>query len=67
MGSRKRIPDGIKSESVLGGDMIIIGYLLIMVSAVLQQHTCRDLKIVFIDIMLILGVWLVALSIKEDK
>lgn len=67
MGSRKRISDGIKSESVLGGDMIIIGYLLIMVSAVLQQHTCRDLKIVFIDIMLILGVWLVALSIKEDK
>lgn len=47
--------------------MIIIGYLLIMVSAVLQQHACRDLKIVFIDIMLILGVWLVALSIKEDK
>ena len=67
MGSIKRISDGIKSESVLGGDMIIIGYLLIMVSAVLQQHTCRDLKIVFIDIMLILGVWLVALSIKEDK
>lgn len=47
--------------------MRIIGYLLIMVSSVLQQHTCLDLKTVFIDIMLILGVWLVALSIKEDE
>lgn len=67
MGSRKRISDRIEPGTVLGGDMRIIGYLLIMVSAVLQQHTCRDLKLVFIDIILISGVWLVALSIKENK
>lgn len=47
--------------------MRFIGYLLIMVSAILQQNTCHDLKMVFIDTVLILGVWLVALSIKEDK
>lgn len=47
--------------------MRIIGYLLIMVAAILQQNIRHDTKMIFIGTVLILGVWLVALSIKEDK
>ena len=44
-----------------------IGYLLIMAASILQQNTFHDIKTVFFDTVLILGVWLVALSIMEDK
>lgn len=43
------------------------GYFLIVVSGFWKQHIYHDFKLVLLDTVLLIGVWMVVLSIMEDK